>query len=468
MNSAGVRDARGLLLWVAAIAGLTALALAAGATAALVPPRLVIALIAALAVIALVAVHPPAGAYLLLALTPVLAGLDRGTLLPLLRPHEGLALLIVAGFVLHVAIQWAAREPVHLRFPFGPVDRAIVLLAVCGSVVPLTFMVLRERALEQDDFLYTLQIWKYYAVFLIIRGCATTTDQVRTCLWVAMCASAIVALVGILQVLHAPFVQGPVNDLYVAEASNTPLERGSSTLASPIAVADVMVFSIAISFAMLLQTGRRRLLLSLLLALFVFGVFAAGQFSGIIALVIGLLAFGWITRRLSFTFVALAPLLGIGALLLRPVIERRISGFQGGSTLPQSWQVRLDNITTHFWPMLERDLNWVTGVRPLARIDGPRYSGIEFIWIESGYIYLLWTGGLAFLLAFLWYLWVAIGAVARIARQRSDAIGVAAIASFTALSATAVLMMLDPHVTMRGSADLSFALLGLALVRPRR
>jgi hypothetical protein len=166
------------------------------------------------------------------------------------------------------------------------------------------------------------------------------------------------------------------------------------------------------------------------------------------------------------TFVALAPVAGIAAIVLRPVIEKRLSGFQGGSTLPASWQVRLDNVTTYFWPVLEQNLNWVTGVRPLARIDGPRFSGIEYIWIESGHVYLLWTGGVAFLLAFFWYLWVALRRTARIARERSDAVGVAAIAAYTALVVTAVLMVLDPHLTLRGSADLSFALLGLALVRP--
>jgi len=454
---------------VAGLAALaTVLALAAGAAATLAPAKIVLALIVAIAVIALVALHPPAGAYLLLGLSPLMAGLDRGTLLPLLRPHEGLALLIIAGFGLHLVVRAVEREPVLLRLPFGPVDRAILLLAVTSSVVPLLFMVVRERAIEQDDILYTLQIWKYYGVFLIVRGCILTTSQVRRCLWVALGAGAVVALVGIMQVLHVPLIAGEVTRLYVAEDANRPLDRGTSTLASSIAVADVMVFSIAIAFGMLVQRAGQRVLLSCLLALFVFGVLASGQFSGIVALLIGLLAFGWITGRLSFSFVALAPIVGIAGIVLRPVIEKRLSGFQGGSTLPASWQVRLDNVTTHFWPVLQQDLNWVTGVRPLARVDGPPFSGIEYIWIESGHIYLLWTGGIAFLLAFLWFLWVGVRATARIARERSDAVGVAAIGAYTALVVTAVLMLLDPHLTLRGAADLSFALLGLALVRPAR
>jgi hypothetical protein len=346
---------------------------------------------------------------------------------------------------------------------FGRVDAAILLRAVTGSVLPLINMAFRERAIVLDDILYALTVWKYYGVFLIIRTSVITEAQVRRCLWIALGASAVVALVGLAQVLGAPGI-GAITRHYDPESVNSPqLERGTSTLASSIAVGDVMAFSLAIAAGMLLGGDRRQLRLIGLGLLFVFGTVATGQFSAIIALVVGVLAFGWLTGVLSRAILALTPVAGVAALLLRPVIEARLSGFHGGSTLPHSWQVRLDNVTTHFWPVLQVHHNWLTGVRPLARIDGPRFSGIQFIWIESGYIWLLWGGGIAFLLAFLWYAWVALRTVARIARRRKDAIGTAAAASFTALVVTVVLMTLDPHVTLRGSADLSFALLALAL-----
>jgi hypothetical protein len=441
-------------------------ALVAGAGAAAAPPRLTLAAILAIAVIAAVALHPPVAAYLLMATPPLLAGLERGLVLPLLRPHEAIALLVAAGLLVHLALWSAARYPVRLRLSFGAIDRAMLLLAVTGSVVPLVVMVVRERQIAQDDVLYALQLWKYYGIFVVIRACILTPEQVRRCLWIALVASAVVALVGIMQVLHVPFAESQVTHLYAPEQSNERLERGTSTLASSIAVGDVMVFSLAIASGLLLCGDRRRILLAALCALFVFGTLATGQFSAIIALVIGVLAFGWITGRFSMSIVAFTPLVGIGALVLRPVIETRLSGFGGGSTLPASWQARLDNVTTYFWPVLKEDYNWLTGVRPLARVEGPRFSGIDFIWIESGHIWLLWTGGVAFAAAFVWFLWVALRTVVRLARERSDAVKVAAVASFTALAVNAVLMVLDPHLTLRGSGDLSFALLALALAAP--
>lgn len=48
-----------------------------------------------------------------------------------------------------------------------------------------------------------------------------------------------------------------------------------------------------------------------------------------------------------------------------------------------------------------------------------------------------------------------------LARSRQDAIGVAALAVVLALVVASVLMIIDPRLTYRGSADLLFALLGL-------
>jgi hypothetical protein len=53
-------------------------------------------------------------------------------------------------------------------------------------------------------------------------------------------------------------------------------------------------------------------------------------------------------------------------------------------------------------------------------------------------------------------------ATAAIARSRRGPVGVAASASLASLLAMFVLMTFDPHITLRGTADLLFSLLALA------
>ncbi len=247
-----------LLIAAALVAGLLA-----GTGAGLAPPQVTLAGIFAMVVVVLVALHPPFGAYLLLATTPLLAGLDRGLLLPLLRPHEAIAVLIAGGLFMHLVLGAVSGASIRLRLSFGPIDRSILLLALAGSVLPLTVMTVRERSISQEDVLYALVMWKYYAVFVMVRACAVTLEHVRRCLWVILGAAVVVALVGIMQVLHVPAVESLLAGLYVPEGVNDPSsDRGTSTLANSIAVGDVMVFSMAVAGGLLVSGERRRLLLS--------------------------------------------------------------------------------------------------------------------------------------------------------------------------------------------------------------
>jgi hypothetical protein len=131
---------------------------------------------------------------------------------------------------------------------------------------------------------------------------------------------------------------------------------------------------------------------------------------------------------------------------------------------------RLINLQTYFWPPLFSHNHYLLGVRPAARIVAPHRAN-GFIWIESGYTWLLWAGGVPLLLAFGYFVVIAARTGMRAFRSGFPAQRVAGLAVVTAVAITTVLMIFDPHLTYRGSADALFVLLALStpatqLVRP--
>jgi len=439
-------------------------AVVAAPVAALVPPRLALAALAAAVLVAVGYAHPPLAAYLLLAATPLTAGFARDAFLPLLRPHEALGLLLGAGVMLRALVQVAQGHRLRLRW--GSVDTAILLMAVTSSVLPLLWMAARGLTPSRDDVLYALTLWKFYGVFLLVRASVRTERQVSRCLWICLGAGALLAVVATLQSLF-PGVADLVNAVYPVEGGAGPaLGRGTAMLGSSIAVGDVMAFDLAICLGWALRpSGHRRLLVALSL-LFGIGGLGSGQFSGAIAIAVAVLVVAVLTQQVGRLLLASVPVCIVAVVLLSPVIQERLNDIDAATGLPQSWYVRLENLRRYVWPQVFSWPDWLFGVRPASvlRVNAP--WGNE-IYIESGQTWLLWAGGVPFALAYLYFTWVAVRATARVALSRADAIGVAATASVASLVVDFVLMTFDPHLTMRGTADLLFALLALATVRAR-
>jgi hypothetical protein len=443
-------------------------AILAAPLAVLVPLPMLALGLGAMALATAVALYPPLGAYLLLATTPLIVGIERGVAIPVLRPNEVL-ILLVGGSLL--ARHLVGLPTVHLfRDRVRGVDASILALAITSSLTPVLWMVARGKQVTSDDLLYAMTLWKYFAVYLIVRSSVRTERQVLRCLWISIIVASVVAVVAILQVLNLFGVPGLLASHYVTPGDVEDLfeARGSATLGSPFAVADVLTLNLAIAFGLLVWKRRRPVLIIGISVLLLLGVPASGQFSSVIALVVGAVAVGLLTRRLKRVGIVLLGVAPVAVLVLQPVVARRLSDFDPITGLPYSWVGRLRNLRTYFWPELFSDFNYVLGVRPSARIR-VNLAWREYVWIESGHTWLLWTGGIPLVLAFVWFLVVCLRKTARVARARTDAIGIAALACFSGLCIVAVLMALDPHLTLRGTADLLFSLLALACTaHPRR
>jgi hypothetical protein len=439
--------------------GLVGLAFLVGAAIPFAPASTILVGLVALLLVAAVALRPAIGAYVLLGVTPLIAGIDRGLVIPVLRPNEALLVTVGAGLAIRGVVRTATSSGPSLRL--DGMDSCLLLLAFTSSVLPLVWMTVRGQAIAQDDVLYALIVWKYYGIYLVARSSIRTERKLHTCLWITMISASIVAILAILQSLQLFGVAHALSKYYAPYGSAQALlnNRGGSTLSLPIAVADLMIFNVAIAVGLL--TGRRahRAVLVAMAMLFAVAVIAAGEFSGVLGLVLGFAVIAAVTRRVG-RLAAFIPLSIPAAFALRPVIQKRMQGFDTASGLPPSWAGRLNNLNNYFWPKLFSHGNFILGVRPAARVSSSSMA-TGYVWIESGYTWLLWGGGLPFLLAFLYFLRTGLRRHLPLARSRQDAVGAAALAVVVALVVIGVLMVFDPHLTYRGSADLVFSLMGL-------
>jgi murein biosynthesis integral membrane protein MurJ len=412
---------------------------------------------------AIVMSRPAWAAYLLIFLTPLILGLNASSIIPLVRPNEALIPLfgaMLAGRWLLLARTGRIKPPDISRL-----DVTLVVLAVASSILPLLMMVARQRAITSDDLLYSIVLWKLLAEYIIVRCAVTTREQVMRCLWLSMWCSWIVSMIGILQSLKLHIVTNLLVKYYTPSNSTSAVSigRGSSLLGLPDAVADLAILNLAIAIALLWRGHRRRLLLVGLAITYAFSVAASAEFASIIGLVVAFAVIITITKWRRIVLYAI-PIVLIGAVVLWPVIETRLSGFGNGNLLPQSWVVRLNNLETYFWPTMFSDWNWILGVRPSARVVVPNQE-YGYVWIESGYTWLLWGGGIPLVASYFWFVRVAVRKGLAYAR-RTDAAGIVGFAVAVAVTSQAVVMIFDPHLTYRGSGDAIFMILALLRVLP--
>jgi murein biosynthesis integral membrane protein MurJ len=418
-----------------------------------------------IAVVGWVMAWPAVAAYLLIFFTPLVVGISGGSAVPLLRPNEALIALLGAA----IGLRWlAGLRSGEIRWPrMDRVDVSLIALGVASSVLPLAMMLVRQRPISRDDLLYCIVLWKLLAEYVIVRSVISTREQAMRCLTLSMAAAAIVGIVAIVQSLGLAGVPGLIAKYTSSSGADgmVSIGRGSSLLGLPSATADLAILNLGIAVAMIVRGHPRRLWLGGLAVLYAFTVVAAAEFATVIGLILALIALMALTRWVRIA-AYMVPVGLIGGVLLWPVIQLRLSGFHSTVGLPLSWVDRLYNLRTYFWPVLFSDHNWILGVRPSPRIaTSGKAEG--FIWIESGYTWLLWGGGIPLLASYIAFGAAVIGKGWAYAR-RADAAGIAATAVTAAMCSQVVLMIFDPHLTFRGSGDAVFLLLALIRKLPAR
>ncbi|WP_147257901.1 hypothetical protein [Pseudonocardia hierapolitana] len=422
--------------------------------------RYVVLGVAALGVAALTAYRPIAATYIYLALLPFLAGIERGALLPLVRPNEALLVLLLAGALVGGYVRFLRGESI----PFGRdrLDASLVAFLVLATLWPITSMLLRGVQPVGADLAALLPICKQMAVLLLVRATVVSDIQMRRCLQLVVLPAAAVALIAVLQTLRF----GPVLDLLETywNAKTTSFDenvRGSTTLAHPIATGDYIIIGLILLVVGRLKGMFRSRYWLIPGALLTVGVFAAGQFSSWLAAGIAGAVLLWRFPEARRKAALLVPLAPYAAVLGAPAVLGRLADFQSGE-LPVSWRVRWDNVTHFYLPELTGH-SILLGVSPNSVIEAPE-TWRQTIYLEAGYVQFLWIGGVPLLLAFLW-LSREILRQAGQSRDLPGPYGVCCAGLEVIWWIVLVLTVLDPHLFLRGVGDLLFILIAISTRR---
>ena len=426
-----------------------------------------ISIISALALIGAITINPRVAAYVWLAVCPLIVGVARGEAFGVLRPNEallGISLVGVAVCGLRFLLTREGRLP-----RINEVDLAMGGLTFFGTVLPLSLRYGRGLPLSMDDVLYAIVFVKYLLLYIMFRVCIRRASQVATCLRLIFFANVVVAVIALLQVEELFSVPEFLTQYY-----DSPFEgltgvtslRGSSTMASSFSLADVMAISLGMTIAWASNENRLRPIILAISLFFLAGCVAAGSVSGMIGCATVVVAVGLVTGRARLILLLGIPAIAIALAVFWQVVAARIAGFDNRDSLPKSWIGRIENLETFFWPDLFSGFNWLWGVRPAARVPAPE-AWRDWVYIESGHTWFLWTGGLPLLMYFFVFVWLVGRSALRSAHFAEKPIAVAGAGALGGIALIFALTLFDPHLLQRGTADLFFPLLALSLVRER-
>ena len=399
---------------------------------------------------------------------PFLAGLPRGTVLPLLRPSEALQMGVTGVGVAILAV--AMIDGKRWRLRIGRLEWSIIAMTVAASVLPLLWLMARSQPVGPVEVMAVFPFIKYSVLFLLARICITSEHGVAAVAKAMIGTGLVIAAISVAQALGVGPVLSVLTRFFVSSADDViDGGRGTTTIGSSIATGAYLAMVCGLGLSWGLATGNRLLLAAA--AVLAVGALGSGQAGTVLALGVIILVVAYRHGRLGQLMAWSIPLSIMAMIGLWPIVAARLADVDQGSGLPQSWIIRWNNVSELYLPSLA-DGGWLLGVNPNA-IQLPPDVWRDVIYLESGYLWLLWVGGVPLLLAALFFLataWSDLGtanAYDNPPATPSDGqtmMGIR-VGAQAAVAMVATLSVLDPHLTLRAGADTLFVLIaaGVAL-----
>lgn len=333
----------------------------------------------AVAILWLSAWRPQVGCWLLAVGIPLTVGLDRNTLVPVLRPSEAITILVAAGVLVH-------ELPSRRRRRYSGLDIAVLAYVGAGVIVPTLVLYANRTSLDLATLRTVIAPLQYLVIYLVFSRVRLSPAAVRVTLNLVMAASVVVAVVGIAQLAGLPGVRTFLAANYPLSGSDNSICqygvcRPTSVLShwSSFGAYSVLAYTLALALSATRHRSFPRAWLTAVMILNAIAAIASGTQAAVIGLVLATVTVAVCARRVPRQAAVVGAALALGVALLWPQISPRIEQQLGGQGVqtPESLSVRETYWSELFLPVLEPHILVGTGTVVPSQVPANRAAFVD-------------------------------------------------------------------------------------------
>jgi hypothetical protein len=438
--------------------------------AAALNPLLGFAAVAAVAAALVLSQRPDLAVFVMVAVAPAAAGLQRGLLVPGLRVSE--ASIVGLGALVLV---FASRER---RPAWTPVEW--FLLAYAGLTIAFggLDLALRHASLEFEDFGTMLGPMQFVILLRAVIVAMGEERDRRRAIHLMLGVAAFVALVALAQAADLGPTRSVLTTLTGGSLYDKSLGLGVGRITGPFNIwhelAGFLMPSILMSLSLMIgaEDSGRRLRYGFVFAVTVMALISTAAAGMLIATSIGALYICWRRRVLYVALAFAGPVVAIGLIAFGSILGNRAEQqyVTPSATAyaipyaPQSVSYRYSLFRVQNAPALTG--HWATGYGP----DLPPQLALgNFPYSETAYVSLLLRGGIPLLLVFLAMLGCLIATARRCQREAEDELqwSLATVVLIATVSYL-FLQLIESYLLDSGPPHAFWAYVGLMLAGSRR
>lgn len=353
-------------------------------------PLIAAGVLAAAGLFVLSAWRPALGCIALALAIPLTGGIQRGTVVPLLRINEALLLIVALGVLVH-------ELPRRRQFTFTGLDLIVIAYCLGGVLVPGAVLRLTAANTTTDAWFNVLAPAQYLVVYLVFSRVDFSEKNLRLLINVTLLSSVIVALVALAELANAPGVRQIIASYFPppppAPGDISTVYRPTSLLGHFSAVGAFGLFNMILALA--LAASRHPAFswwwLGIVMALNAVAMLITETFAPLMAAPLAILIVVLYARRIPWQLGLAPPALLAAVIVFWPTVSKRLIEQQGvrGSLIPESMQVRIGYWQDFFLPSLLNHHAWLgTGTLIPSDVPGPLDT-----FVDNGYLWAAFRAG---------------------------------------------------------------------------